>query len=214
MIDAIQFLTQHGALVLFAVVFAEQVGLPIPALPFLIASGALAATGQMGLGAAVGSALLATLLADQLWFELGRWRGRRLLNRLSGISLELTSGVRWTEEFFSRHGVRSLIIAKFVPGLSTIAPALSGIVGFTVPLFLWYDGLGTLLWVASGIAVGYAFSGELEQGISVAAHLAPTVGIALVGVGIGYFGYKALKRSRVDHLVPSLPCRASGGVSY
>ena len=73
----IQFLTQHGAFVLFAVVLAEQIGLPLPALPFLIAAGALVGTGQMDLGVAVGSAILSALVGDRLWFELGRRQGRR-----------------------------------------------------------------------------------------------------------------------------------------
>ena len=98
----IQFLTQHGAFVLFAVVLAEQIGLPLPALPFLIAAGALVGTGQMDLGVAVGSAILAALVGDRLWFELGRRRGRRLLNWLSRVSLTLAACVRWTEAFFGR----------------------------------------------------------------------------------------------------------------
>ena len=85
--ETINFLTQHGALVLAATVFAEQIGLPLPALPFLIAAGALIGTGQMGLGMAVVSAVLAAMAGDQIWFELGRRRGRLVLNWLCRISL-------------------------------------------------------------------------------------------------------------------------------
>jgi len=201
--EAIQFLIEHGAVILFIVVFAEQVGLPVPSLPFLIGAGALVATNQMGWGSAVSSAILATLLGDQLWFEVGRWRGRRLLDWLSGISRELSLGVRWTEEFFSRHGMRSLVIAKFVPGLSTAAPALAGVVGFSVPLFLLYDGLGTVLWVGSGMALGYGFSGEIEQGLTKIVHVAPALGIVLSVIVIGYVGYKALQRSRGNRACPA-----------
>ena len=88
--ETISFLSQHGALVLAAAVFAEQIGLPLPALPFLIAAGALVGTGQMGLGMAVVSAILAAMAGDQLWFELGRRRGRLVLNWLCRISLEPT----------------------------------------------------------------------------------------------------------------------------
>jgi membrane protein DedA with SNARE-associated domain/rhodanese-related sulfurtransferase len=202
--EIIHFLTQHGTVVLFVVVLAEQVGLPVPAVPFLIAAGALVGTGQMALGVAVGSAVFAALLGDQLWFELGRRRGREVLNWLCRISLEPTSCVRRTEEFFARHGVRALVVAKFVPGLSTIAPPLAGIAGLRIPQYLLYNGAGTVLWVGSGIGVGYAFSNQLEQAIAVVSHMGPTVALILFGIVAGYVIYKALHRSRVRRLVTRL----------
>src|SRR5215471_4642922 len=163
--ETLEFLAQHGMLVLCASVFAEQIGLPLPAIPFLIAAGAMVGNGQMALGMAVVSAVLAAMAGDQVWFELGRLRGRLVLNWLCRISLEPTSCVRRTEDFFARHGVRSLIVAKFVPGFSTIAPPLAGIVGLTVRQYLLFNGLGTLLWVGLGIGLGMAFSDQLEQAL-------------------------------------------------
>lgn len=202
--EALHFLTQHGTIVLFAAVFAEQIGLPLPAVPFLIAAGALVGTGQMSLSMAVLAAVLAALLGDQVWFELGRRRGRRVLNWLCRISLEPTSCVRRTEDFFARHGVHSLVVAKFVPGLSTIAPPLAGIVGLRVPQYLLYNGLGTILWVGSGIGLGYVFSDQLEQALSLTARLGPTVGLILLGSVIGYVVYKALQWYQLEHVVPRL----------
>jgi membrane protein DedA with SNARE-associated domain/rhodanese-related sulfurtransferase len=202
--EIIHFLSQHGTIVLFAAVFSEQIGLPLPAVPFLIAAGAMVGTGQMGLGMAVGSAVLAALVSDQVWFELGRWRGRRVLTWLCRISLEPTSCVRRTEDFFSRHGARSLVVAKFVPGLSTVAPPLAGIVGLPLPQYLLYNGLGTVLWVGSGIGLGYVFSDQLERALSLTAHVGPTVGLILLGGVAGYVIYKALHRYRVERLVPRL----------
>jgi membrane protein DedA with SNARE-associated domain/rhodanese-related sulfurtransferase len=205
--ETVDFLTQHGALVLAAVVFAEQIGLPLPALPFLIAAGALVGTGQMGLGVAVISALFAAMAGDQVWFELGRRRGRLVLNWLCRISLEPTSCVRRTEEFFARHGVRSLIVAKFLPGFSTIAPPLAGIVGLTVPQYLLFNGLGTLLWVGIGIGLGMAFSDQLEEALLMSAQIGPTVGLLLFTGVIGYVVYKAVNRYRADHGVPRMTVR-------
>lgn len=202
--DVLQFLTQHGTLVLFAAVFAEQIGLPLPALPFLIAAGALVGTGQLALGMAVGSAVFAALAGDQVWFELGRRRGRRVLNWLCRISLEPTSCVSRTEEFFVRHGVRSLVVAKFVPGLSTIAPPLAGIVGLPVPKYLFYNGLGTILWVGSGIGLGYLFSDQLERALAITAQVGPTVGLILLGGVATYVIHKALHWYRGERLVPRL----------
>lgn len=202
--ETLYFLTQYGSVLLFAVVLVEQVGLPVPALLFLIAAGALVGTGQMALSVAVGSAVLAALLGDQLWYELGRRRGRRVLNWLCRISLEPTSCVRRTEEFFTRHGMRSLVVAKFVPGLSTIAPALAGIVGLRMPQYLLYNGLGTILWVGSGIGLGYAFSDKLEHAVSVVAHLGPTMVLILLGGVAGYVAYKVWHHFRVGRREPRL----------
>jgi membrane protein DedA with SNARE-associated domain/rhodanese-related sulfurtransferase len=205
--ETLELLTQHGTLVLCAAVFAEQIGLPIPAIPFLIAAGAMVGNSQMVLGIAVGSAVLAAMAGDQVWFELGRLRGRQVLKWLCRISLEPTSCVRRTEDFFACHGVRSLVVAKFVPGLSTVAPPLAGIVGLSVPQYLLYNGLGTLLWVGSGIGLGYLFSDQLEQAVSLSAHIGPTVGVILLGGATGYVGYKALNRYRVERLVSRLTAR-------
>lgn len=197
----IHFLTQHGTVVLFVVVLAEQIGLPVPAVPFLIAAGALVGNGQMAMGVAVGSAVFAALVGDQLWFELGRRRGRTVLDWLCRISFEPTSCVRRTEEFFARHGARALVVAKFVPGLSTIAPPLAGIAGLRIRQYLLYNGAGTILWVGSGIGVGYAFSNQLEHAASVLARLGPTIALALFGIVAGYAVYKVLHRSRMKRLV-------------
>ena len=202
--ETLHFLTQYGTIVLFVAVFAEQIGLPVPALLFLIAAGALVGTGQMVLGVAVGAAVLAALLGDQLWYELGRRRGRQVLNWLCRISLEPTSCIRRTEDFFTRYGARSLVVAKFVPGLSTIAPPLAGIVGLRMPQYLLYNGAGTILWVGSGIGIGYAFSDHLDQAVSVLAYLGPTLAMILLGSVAAYVIAKVLHRYRVERLIPRL----------
>ena len=205
--EILEFLTNHGSLVLAAAVFAEQVGLPLPAMPFLIAAGALVGTGQMTLGMAVVSAVLAAMAGDQVWFELGRRRGRMVLNWLCRISLEPTSCVRRTEDFFARHGIRSLIVAKFVPGFSTIAPPLAGIVGLRVPQYLLFNGLGTLLWVGTGIGLGLTFSDQLEQALAMSVQIGPTVGLAALVAVMGYVVYKAINRYRADYRVPRITVR-------
>ncbi len=205
--DTLHFLAQHGTTVLFIVVLAEQVGLPIPALPMLMAAGALVGAGQMGFWSAVGTAMLAALLGDQLWFELGRRRGRQVLGWLCRISFEPLACIRRTEEFFARHGIRSLMVAKFIPGLSTIAPPLAGIMGLGMPQYLLYNGIGTMLWVGSGIGFGLVFSNQLDQALKIATNLGPTVALTLLGMLVGYMVYKALHRYRVERLVPRLTAR-------
>lgn len=201
---SVQFLTQHGTIMLFLIVLAKQIGLPIPAFLMLIAAGALVGAGQIGFWPAVGTAMLASLLGDQLWFELGRRRGRHVLAWLCRISFEPLSCVRRTEKFFARHGVHSLLIAKFIPGLSTIAPPLAGVMGLRMPHYVLYNGIGTALWVGSGIGLGMIFNTQLEQALTMVAHLGPTIVLTFLGMVVGYAAYKALRHYRIERLVPRL----------
>jgi membrane protein DedA with SNARE-associated domain len=116
----------------------------------------------MSLASAVGLPVLACLLGDLLWYELGRRRGMRVLSWLCRISLEPDSCVRRTENVFVRYGVRSLVVAKFIPGLTTVAPPLAGVFGVRPPRFLLYDGVGAVLWVGSFVGLGYLFSHQFE----------------------------------------------------
>jgi len=193
----VQFLAGYGGPVLFGVVFAEQVGLSLPAAPLLLAAGALAGGGRMSLWTALGLPVLASLLGDGLWYELGRRRGSRVLNLLCRISLEPDSCVRRTENLFVRHGVRSLLVAKFVPGLSTVAPPLAGIFGVRVPRFLLYDGLGALFWAEAFVGVGYLFSSQLERAALYASRLGSALVVLLAAAVVAYVLGKYAQRRYV-----------------
>ena len=161
--NAVQFLADHGAAVLFWVIFVEQIGLPIPAIPLLIAAGALVAAGKMSVAAALLIPLAASLPPDLAWFYLGRTKGGRVLGFLCRLSLEPDSCVRDTQNMFHKNGPRALLLAKFIPGFSTVAPPLAGIVGITATTFILYDAAGTLLWAGVSAGFGALFSNQLEQ---------------------------------------------------
>ena len=161
--QAADFLIRHGYALLFGWVLLEQMGLPIPAIPLLIAAGALARAGKMNLTFAVALAFVALILADLFWYALGRYRGVRILKLLCRISLEPDSCVRRTENLFVRRGVHALLVAKFVPGLNTAAPSLAGIFRMPVRRFMIYDSLGALFWVVTVTSLGLMFSNQLEQ---------------------------------------------------
>src|ERR1700684_103234 len=158
----LEFLVRHGYVLLLGWVFVEQLGLPIPSIPLLLAAGALAGAGRMNIVAALLVTMCAALCADSLWYELGRIKGIAILQLLCKISLEPDSCVRRTEGVFSRQGARSLIFAKFLPGLSTVAPPLAGVFQMRMRRFLLFDAAGSLLWAATFLGLGYAFSGEIE----------------------------------------------------
>jgi membrane protein DedA with SNARE-associated domain/rhodanese-related sulfurtransferase len=188
------FVSQYGEILLFAVVFAEQIGLPLPAIPVLLAAGALAGAGKIDLTGAIVLSVIACVAGDLIWYELGRRRGRRALNLLCRISLEPDSCVRRTESFFTRHGVRSLVLAKFIPGLSTLAPALAGLFRISMQRFLLYNGLGAVLWTLAFIIPGYLLSDQIER----LAEVAERLGLWLAfffGAGIAaYLAYKFVHR--------------------
>jgi membrane protein DedA with SNARE-associated domain len=192
----LEFLLHHGYVVLLAWVFAEQVGLPIPSMPLLLAAGALAGTGRMSFFASLFCAVLAALAADMLWYQLGRRRGIKVLQFLCKISLEPDSCVRRTEGVFAKQGARSLLLAKFLPGLGTVAPPLAGIFHMRAPRFLLFDGLGSMLWAGTFLGLGYIFSGQIER---IAEHLASLGGwllVLIVAALASYISYKFIARQR------------------
>ncbi len=192
----IQFLLRHGYTVLFVWVLAEQAGLPVPSIPLLLAAGALAGAGQLSLGVAVGLAVAASLLSDAVWFEIGRRRGGKVLNLLCRISLEPDSCVRRTEGVFARLGARSLLVAKFIPGLSTVAPPLAGMFRMRVSRFAFFNGLGALLWASTFVGLGYVFSNQLEQVAEHAVSLGAGLVVILVGSLAAYIVWKYIHRQR------------------
>lgn len=196
MTEAIHYFLEHDEALLFWLVFLEQLGLPLPALPVLIGAGALAGAGKMSPLAAVGLPIAASLIPDLAWYWLGRVRGGQVLGLLCRISLEPDSCVRKTENMFARHGARSLLVAKFVPGLSTIAPPLAGIVGMSLSRFAFYDGLGALLWAGSCVVFGYLFSAQLEQLAEFLAQTGWSLALVLVGGLAAFVGIKFYQRQK------------------
>lgn len=161
--EIVLFLTEYGYAILFLWVLAEQLGVPLPSFPVLLAAGALSATGQMNLFAALGVAFTAALAGDIFWYRLGRRHGTKLLGRLCRLSLEPDSCVRRSENFFERHGVRSLLVAKFIPGLNTVAAPIAGTIQTSWRRFLLFDALGILLWVGTLETLGLIFARQLHQ---------------------------------------------------
>jgi membrane protein DedA with SNARE-associated domain len=191
--QAADFLIRHGYAVLFGLVLVEQLGLPIPAAPLLIAAGALARTGKINLTFAVALAFVPVILADVFWYSLGRYCGGRILKLLCRISLEPDSCVRRTENLFVRHGVHSLLVAKFVPGLNTAAPSLAGIFRMPARRFLIFDALGGFFWVVTVTSLGLIFADQLEQ---IALHWGGWLVAVLAGSLAVYILWKFIQRRR------------------
>ena len=189
-------LVDYRILVISANVLANQLGLPVPVLPTLIVGGALAAQGAISPTQLFAGALFACLTADSVWFLAGRVYGGGVMKLLCRISLTPDSCVSETQSRFERWGSNALIVAKFVPGLSLIAPPLAGATQMAWLRFLAYSALGSSAWVGIAILGGMLFRHQIEQ---LMPHLAD-FGLAAVSVFcvllVTYIAYKWWERMR------------------
>jgi membrane protein DedA with SNARE-associated domain len=194
--ETLEFVLHHGYALLFVWIFAEQGALPLPSIPLLLACGALARDGRMNPLAIVSLGVAASLLADNVWFQLGRRRGTAVLRFLCRIALEPDSCVRRTEGAFLRYGSRSLLVSKFVPGLNAASTPLAGISGMSLGRFLVFDSLGALIWISSYTLAGYLFAGQLETAFQYLQRMGSGLGLLVVGLLGGWILWKFIQRRR------------------
>jgi membrane protein DedA with SNARE-associated domain len=159
---AVEFFVVHAYFILFLWVLVEQLGFPVPSIPLLLTAGTLSATHRVSLMASLAAVIAACLLADSSWFSLGRSFGNRVIRLLCKLSLEAATCVSRTEGYFTRRGALTLLFAKFVPGLSTVAAPIAGQTGMSYPRFLSYDLSGAVFWSLSFLLAG-RFFGDLAK---------------------------------------------------
>ena len=194
--EIVEFILRHGEAFVFFYVLADQLGVPVPAVPALLAMGALAGVGKINFALALGLSVVASLLADTAWYALGRIRGAGVLRLVCTVSLEPDSCVRRTEDVFLRHGVRALIFSKFIPGLSTVAPPLAGIVGVSLPRFAAYSSLAAFLWTGAWGGLGYLAGDALEHVADQSGRLGAALIVLVAAVVVVYVAVKWLQRRR------------------
>jgi membrane protein DedA with SNARE-associated domain len=139
------FLLRHGYIAIFVAVFIEQIGLPIPSGPVLLAAGALAGFHRLNLAPALALAAAASLICDSLWFTLGRRRGGSVLKFVCRVAIEPDTCVSKTHSAYLRYGPESLLISKFLPWFGTLGPPLAGMFNLAVWRFLLIDAGGACL---------------------------------------------------------------------
>jgi len=194
MIEGAAWLERYSVIILPALAVFEQIGLPLPAVPALLVAGALAASGHLNLVLAIGAIVAVTLPVDLVWHELGRRRGARVLSNVCRLTLEPDVCVRRTQALFARFGVRTMLVAKFVPGLTTILPPLTGVFGVGRLTFALHDVAGTVLWAGFWTGIGFAFSDAIEQVVVQVASLGRAAGVVVAALLLGYVALKYLRR--------------------
>ncbi len=171
---------------IFACVFLEQIGVPIPAFPALLGAGALVASGELNLPTCLATAVAASLLADSIWYSVGRARGSKVLNLMCKLSWRPDTCVSKTKNAFSVLGTNTLLFAKFVPGLSTLAPPLAGITQVPIWKFLLFDAAGIMIWalvpLVGGAYLQKSFEAWEEQAYSMIPYLPWICGFLILAV--------------------------------
>ncbi len=189
-----QILLAYGYLLLFAWILLGQSNIPLPATPILLAAGALTAEHELSFPLALASAVLAAMAADSSWFLVGRRYGHHVLRLLCKLSLEPTICVRRTQDSFGRRRQATLLIAKFVPGLATLAPPIAGQNGMSYAEFLFFDALGVTAWVAALLTLGRLFGDALRRNPSLLDWAGRFSGALLLLGIVGFFVARVIRR--------------------
>ena len=202
-----QTLREDAVTVVFVNVLLQQIGLPVPAVPTLLLAGSLAMTSG-SLGKILAAAIVASVIADWIWYLSGKVFGYRVLAGLCKLSINPSSCVSQTEARFVRWGVSSLVIAKFIPGFSTVAPPIAGALRMNQLGFLLAAAIGAGLWAGLALGAGWLLQDTVQAAIAALdRHASRAVGLVLVVLG-AWLGWKLWQKYRfrkfcaVPHITP------------
>lgn len=189
-------LESYGATVVLLYVFLRQAGLPLPGIAGLLFFGSQVGVGKLRLADALLAGLAGCVAADVLWFRLGRAMGPRVLTLLSRLSLEAHPDADATQERFRRLGLKSLLVAKFVPWFDMIAPPVAGMLGAPYALFVPWTAAGGLLWLLVFGGLGFVFSDRIAEVIAATERWVGPVGWIAALAFAALLSWKYVQRRR------------------
>ena len=192
---ALDFFVHYAYGILFLWVLVEQLGVPVPSVPLLVATGSLTATHRLHTVPAMLVILLACAIADSMWYFAGVRYGGRVVRLVCRLSLEASACVRKTEGYFGKHGAVTLLFAKFVPGLSAVAPPIAGQSGMSYARFLAYDLAGSLIW-SSAYVFGGRFFGDVVKRSAPLLHFLARFGVLLFAIALLTFVARRIWKQR------------------
>ena len=204
---AIDFFLHFAYIILFLWVMAEQLGVPVPSMPLLLAAGTLTATHKLSLPLILLSIVAGCFVSDSLWYLLGKRFGGTMVKLVCRLSFERSTCVRKTEDYFTKWGEQALLVAKFIPGLGTVAAPIAGQTGMRYRVFLAYDLAGALLWASTFTLAGRFFGDVLKSHPEALSWLGHFAGAIFLLAVVGLLGYriwkqqaflKMVKTSRLD----------------
>jgi membrane protein DedA with SNARE-associated domain/rhodanese-related sulfurtransferase len=194
-------LAQHGVSLVGLNVLLQQLGMPIPAVPTMMLAGAMAMAGRLNLPAAFATALVASLVADLAWYWAGRRFGYPVLRLLCRVSLSPDTCVRQTEGIFERCGFYSVVVSKFVPGFSTVAPPLAGALRMRVGAFALASVASGALWAGAAMLAGALFARQIDLLIAWMTSHAIVAGVVVAVLVALYAFVKAWQRWRMTRFL-------------
>src|SRR5208282_107405 len=206
--EIVQYVARHGYPVVFATVFARQLCLPIPAILFLLAAGAMAGNGKLNLALVIVLGVIGCVMADLVWFEAGRRRGDDVVHFIHRFSSASDSNAARTKRLFARYGTKALVVAKFVIGLDAIAPPLAGMSGTSLRRFMSFDGMGATLWAGLYAGLGYVFYQQLDKAVAYAKDMGAILTVivlllvAVVIVRRVIYWYRLVQELRLARITP------------
>lgn len=205
MTDAALLFHHYGVLGIALIVFAKRMGVPVPAMPFLLLAGARGAHDTAFALHAVLGACAAAVAADGAWFIAGRRFGRGMLALVCRISIAPDTCIRRSELAFARRGSATVLLAKFVPGVAGLAPPLAGALGMSAVRFTGLNLAGTLLWVGGGVAAGMLLHRQVMQVVKALQDLG-SLALPVVVVAVGaYLGWLSLRRRMMTRAAARTP---------
>jgi len=160
---ALDFFLHYAYSILFLWVMIEQFGVPIPSVPILLTAGTLTATHKLSLPLVLISVTLGSLVSDSAWYLMGKRYGGGVVKLLCRLSMESNTCVRRTENYFTKHGSGALVLAKFIPGLGSVAAPIAGQTGMKYHFFAFFDTVGILLWAVTFTLTGRFFGDVLKK---------------------------------------------------
>jgi membrane protein DedA with SNARE-associated domain/rhodanese-related sulfurtransferase len=193
---AVNYFVGHAYAILFLWVLIEQLGLPVPSIPLMLTAGTLSATHRVSASTALLAVVAACVISDSTWYSLGRRYGGGVISVLCRMSLEATTCVAKTQGYFTRRGAVTLVFAKFVPGLSTVAAPIAGQTGMSYPRFLLYDLSGTLLWSMTFVMAGRFFGDLAERSRGFFGFLSHFAALVFILMVVGFFVWRVVKNRR------------------
>lgn len=191
---ALDFFLKYGYLILFLWVLVEQLGVPLPSVPLLLAAGTLTSTHQMSLPLVLLAVLLGSLVSDSAWYWLGRKYGGAVVKLLCRLSMESNTCVRRTENFFAKRGAGALVVSKFIPGLGTVAPPIAGQIGMKYRSFVAFDAAGVLLWAVTFIIGGRFFGDVLKRNPDALGWMERFGFVVFVALLMGFFVWRFFRQ--------------------
>jgi membrane protein DedA with SNARE-associated domain len=204
MSDVVSLIAHHGYIVIFVIVFAEAMGIPMPAAIALVAGGAAAASHVLRAPLVFAIAVVGLVLGDSVLYRLGRSMGWRLLGVLCRVSANPETCILRSAESFYKRGKMTVLFAKFVPGVNTMAPPLAGSMKMRYSQFVLFDLGAAILYTLAYGTLGFVFRdlvASLSSGFRTAGH---AVEIVIVVALIAYISYRVYlySKHRAYRIVP------------